>query len=464
MVWVTRNFRKAVKPLVIILVIAFVGGTLFTGGAYLFGRNDQTVAAIGTVNGQPISGMEFQQLYYNQLQSAQMEYGRLNNQIIESVKYGTFEHLVSEALQKQEIEKRKITVAKKEIDEELSKLKEIYSEDILEQLGYTDAALRIIIEEQLKKDKLRAEIAGPVDITEQQIKDFYEQVEASHILIRVESDNEEAWAKARERGEFVLAQLAEMDFAEAAKQYSDDSNAANGGQLGYFGRGVMVPQFENTAFNLEVGEISDLVRTEYGYHIIKVTDKYVAEGEEFEEIKEHIRDYLASQEQDKLFQPWLEEQRANADLVIHDHQITAFGHRLNGDLEKAIEFYNKAIESGSEDGYIYASLGDVYAELGDYEQAAANFELAVNKITTDGDLYFRLGLAYEELDRIDAAVDAYLKTSELMAYDLSAQFLVLSFLNDLGDEEAIKIVENRLEELYSMYEQLESADTEVEQE
>lgn len=85
----------------------------------------------------------------------------------------------------------------------------------------------------------------------------------------------------------ALVKSGQQDFSELAKQYSDDTySAQNGGDLGYFGKGAMVPEFENAAFSLEPGQTSDLVRTEYGYHIIKLEDKRTNEnGEEEEEVR-----------------------------------------------------------------------------------------------------------------------------------------------------------------------------------
>jgi len=102
-----------------------------------------------------------------------------------------------------------------------------------------------------------------------------EQVRASHILLKTEGKDDAA-VKATAEG--LLKQVrGGADFAELAKKYSeDDSNKANGGDLDYFGRGRMVAEFDQVAFTLEPGKISDVVKTQFGYHIIKVTDKKAA--------------------------------------------------------------------------------------------------------------------------------------------------------------------------------------------
>ena len=120
-----------------------------------------------------------------------------------------------------------------------------------------------------------------VNVTDREIERYYnrniylyetsEQVGASHILFKTAEKDEE---EVRSNAEAVLAQLQSgADFAELAKKHSEDTSADNGGSLGLFGRGEMVPEFEQAAFSMDVGQVSDLVRSTYGFHIIKVTQK-----------------------------------------------------------------------------------------------------------------------------------------------------------------------------------------------
>ncbi len=118
-----------------------------------------------------------------------------------------------------------------------------------------------------------------------------EQVRASHILLNADATNE---AEVRKKAEGILAQVkAGADFEALAKANSQDpASAARGGDLDFFGKGRMVPEFEAVAFSLPVGQTSDLVRTQYGFHIIRVTDKKAAEVQPLDAVRPQITEQL----------------------------------------------------------------------------------------------------------------------------------------------------------------------------
>ena len=160
------------------------------------------------------------------------------------------------------------------------------------------------------------EIAGKVNITEEDAKAFYtknesryktpEQVRASHILIKPDksdpnADPDEAEAAAKAKIEQLLEKIkAGADFAELARANSACSSAAKGGDLDFFARGRMVPPFEKAAFELEVGQVSDVVKTRFGYHIIKVTDYKEATVTTFEQARDEIINRLTAEKQDEI--------------------------------------------------------------------------------------------------------------------------------------------------------------------
>ena len=142
--------------------------------------------------------------------------------------------------------------------------------------------------------------------SESEIKTYYkknqsefrlqEQVRASHILFKTSKKSGKEFEMIKQKAQTVLDTAKKgKDFSQLAKKYSEDGSASNGGDLGFFGKGRMVPEFEKVAFALEVHEISDLVTTQFGFHIIKVLEKQVARTQDLEEVKGFISSALSSE-------------------------------------------------------------------------------------------------------------------------------------------------------------------------
>jgi peptidyl-prolyl cis-trans isomerase D len=151
----------------------------------------------------------------------------------------------------------------------------------------------------LDRDQARQRVTvTPAEIDRyynQNIQQFQtpEQVRASHILLKTEGKNE---ADVRKLAEEVLAKVkANGDFAALAKQYSEDTSKDQGGDLGLFGRGRMVPEFDTAAFAMQPGQVSDLVKTQFGFHIIKVTERKDATTTPLDQVRAQIQQQLSSQ-------------------------------------------------------------------------------------------------------------------------------------------------------------------------
>ncbi len=214
-----------------------------------------------------------------------------------------------------------ITVSAEEADEEYRRRNEKVTLEIasfptvsfLDKVQVTDAELAAYYEQNQEtyrigeRRKVRyllldvQAIAANITVPEQDIQRTYrqnieqytqpEQVRASHILLNIEGQDE---AAVRAKAEGLLAQLkAGGDFEALAKANSQDAaSAARGGDLDYFGRGRMVPEFEQAAFTLPVGELSDIIRSQFGFHIIKVTDKKAAEVQPLDAVRPQIAEQL----------------------------------------------------------------------------------------------------------------------------------------------------------------------------
>jgi foldase protein PrsA len=216
-----------------------------------------------------------------------------------------------------EAEKEDITITDAEIQKEMDKMSEAYGgqeafEQQLALSGSTTEDIKTDIELYLMTVKL---LEPQIEITDEEISTYFEenkeafaqpeQVEASHILVADEATAKEVKQKLDEGG----------DFAELAAEYSTDaSNAQNGGELGFFGKGDMVEAFETAAFSMKVDEISAPVKTEFGYHIIKVTDKKEAKEANLEDSKAQIEETLKNEKVASEYPTWLTEKKEDYDI------------------------------------------------------------------------------------------------------------------------------------------------------
>ncbi|WP_255452409.1 Foldase protein PrsA [Sporosarcina sp. ANT_H38] len=243
--------------------------------------------------------------------------------LVQSAGQEALTSMIDEKVIELELKKDKITVSDKEIEAEFATyVKSSGGEEAfaaaLEQNGMTEKQFKENINDYLS---IRKVIEPRIDITDEEIKTYFEenkdsfnqeeQVEASHILVEDEATAKKV-AKKLAAGE---------DFAALAKEYSSDTaSAANGGELGLFSRGKMVAEFEEAAFSMKVDTISDPVKTEHGYHIIKVTDKKAAKEAVLEDSKEEVKALLFEEGLQTEYIEWLDE--AKADYKINNTLLT----------------------------------------------------------------------------------------------------------------------------------------------
>ncbi|MCM3651642.1 peptidylprolyl isomerase [Metabacillus litoralis] len=224
--------------------------------------------------------------------------------------------LITQSLIEQEVKKEGVSVTQKEIDEEMKNLVEAYGgqaafDQTLMQSGLTQELLEKDMKTNLEIEKL---LKPQIKITEEEMQTYFDEnkesfakakeVNASHILVDDEKTAKEVKAKL-DKGE---------DFAELAKEYSKDGSAQSGGELGFFGEGAMVPEFEEVAFSMKVGEISEPVKSQFGYHIIKVNEIQEASEANFKDSKEQIEDLLFDQKIATEYPTWLDKKEEEYDM------------------------------------------------------------------------------------------------------------------------------------------------------
>lgn len=458
-----QKMRQRTKFIIIIVVVAMAGGLLWAGGVSLFGgrsRQEQPIqAVVAMVNGQGITYYDLHQNFIQRLQQIEQQQGHLPGSAYEAVRFQALESLVGSVLLSQEIAERKITASKDEIEKELQAIIEQFPSTgdyqlQLQMLGLTEEIVKARLAEEIKFKKLKEEVLAHIPVSQDEIAKAYEEVRASHILITPEERTEEGWAAAESKALEIREEVTVDNFAELAEMYSEDGSGSQGGDLGFLSRGRTVPEFEEAAFSLAVNEISEPVRSDYGYHLIIVTERKEAQGEEFEKSRGRIAEMIRAEKGRDDLMAWFEELRAAAQVIFTDHQMNAFQQASLGNFADAVHYYQLAIEEEPNDGYLYASLGNVYKELGEENEAIAQYELAVEKFPHDPTLYISLGDLYQEAQRVDEAVATYLQASELAPNDLFLQLTLYQNLNSLERYEEALVIEERIVEFQNRQQEL----------
>jgi foldase protein PrsA len=258
-----------------------------------------TVTVVAKVNGVELSRDDFEQAMARDAKLIAQQYGIDWNDpeaqgLLPELQQNVLDQMISRELLCQLAEVEGLTPTEDEVRTEVEATEARILEQgpfadfnaFLESSGLTEADVETLIRDGMVYEKMLDAHGGPKEM---------EQVHARHILVETE-----------EEGDAVLAGLEKgEDFADLAAEHSIDTGSKDdGGDLGWFPRGVMVAEFEEAAFGLEIGEISELVKTEFGYHVIEVLEKEVRE----------LEPELLQVFQQKAFDGWFAEQRELAEI------------------------------------------------------------------------------------------------------------------------------------------------------
>ncbi len=312
------------KPLRIALVLA-LALALLTGA----GCSDKDTAA--KVNGEKIPLAELdKQVEQLKKQYPDMFKGADGEGRLLDFKQRLLDNLINQKLVEQAAEEKGIKVADADVDKQIQQLKSGFQNDeqfqsALKSAGMTEESLRQQVREQLLTQKLIESLASDIKISEKEMRAYYDKNKAqfaqqaakraSHILFKPED---------KKNAEKVLAQVrAGGDFAALAKQYSvDTASASNGGDLGW-PTTPYVPEFEAALDKLSKGQTSGLVKTPYGWHIIRVTDVRKASQQKFEDVKDQIEQILIQQRRADAYQKFLDELKKKAKIEILVKELQA---------------------------------------------------------------------------------------------------------------------------------------------
>jgi peptidyl-prolyl cis-trans isomerase C/foldase protein PrsA len=306
--------------------------------------------------------------------------------------------------------------------------------------------MRESVEIQMRDQALREEVIGDLQPTDAELEayleknisnyDTPEEVRASHILV----DDEETAQR-------ILDQLNDgADFAELAKEYSTCPSAEGGGDLDWFSRGRMVPEFEEAAFALQVGEMSGIVKTEFGYHIIMVTDRKEAHTPTLDEIKDQVRDDYKKERGDEKFNDWYDDIYAQTQVEINVLLLNAYMVQQE-DIDQGLALFESVNEAGtSADPYLPYYIGRIYESkmtnaqqdkkiLEDKEELTDEDTVRIDELTQEIDDYKARALAFylEALEDVDTDENFLNRILALDPDSTTAIYLYGKLLAERGD-------------------------------
>jgi len=313
-----------------ILGVALALALAWPGGAH---ADDFGLAA--RVNGAEISRERLERYFEENLQ----EKGRLvagirSPEAFRSMKKAALDELVDRELLWQEAERRKRVTPQKEVDAAMASFRAQVPDPArrrlqLERSGFTEQTYTEYVKHELSIRRLvDLDLAPKVKVTAAEVHASYEanldrytqpaEVRARHVLVKVAPEaSPEQKAEARRRIDAVLAEAkAGADFGALARRSSEDETAAAGGELGWFPRGRMVPAFEAAAFALQPGQLSPVVETPFGFHVIQVEESRPEVREPESRVAGAIRARLGEEKTTKAVRALVAELRATARIEI----------------------------------------------------------------------------------------------------------------------------------------------------
>lgn len=288
---------------------------------------------VAQVNGKSIAYKDFErklEIFKQQVMRGQG--GPFPEALMEKAKKQVVDQMIAEELLYQESAKRKLKVADDFVDKQLESLKSRFPDDeqyknTLKRMDMTEDQLKADIARQAAIRKLLDEdVISKISISKEEAQKYFEnnttkfhqpeRVRAQHILIKVDpSDDEKKKSEALKKLKDIKKRImAGEDFGKLAKENSEGPSNVREGDLGYFTRGRMVKPFEDAAFKLSPNEVSDIVETQFGYHLIKVLDHQPEKDPSFEEVEPKIMATLRNEMIQKKIEPYLQDLRDKAKI------------------------------------------------------------------------------------------------------------------------------------------------------
>jgi len=322
--------RSSRRDLMIFLTLALLMLMAWAVQSQALDSSGSDIAA--KVNGVPITTLELDRSFQAHVQTpyAQVQEDPRAKEVLRQV----LDNLIDRELLLQQANSLKMAVPPQQVDTQMQQLEQRFpSKEAFEQAltaqNFTMDALKKDVEGQMLRQQLvKKQVQDKVNVSARDVQTFYdqhkdkyveeEQMRARHILIRVPQQvtpADEDKLKSKADDALKRARTGE-DFAALAKELSDDGSKENGGDLGFFPRGRMVPPFEEAVFALQPGQISDIVRTQFGYHIIKSEEHKTGRALAFDEAKAQVQEDLTREQTYARYQKYVAGLRSKAKVEV----------------------------------------------------------------------------------------------------------------------------------------------------
>lgn len=492
----TLDLPSPAEAVFYLIILIFVAGAYYTfGGPGRSGahQDEQSVGegrvtpVVARVNGEKIS----RELFEANLQMRQQGMSEIDITQERYIRNGTLSALIDAILMKQAVKKEgvKITSAdlKAEKDKQIEQLvsqrfpekKQLarylkkqnksldeYKKELRRDAFKDEEALR----DQVGRDKLQQQVEAKITMSDADLTASYTEVQASHILISPKKMAETAAkdkkpgapeqavdgdALAKKKAEDLLAQIkGGADFAKLARENSDDpGSAVKGGDLGFFKRGMMVPEFDEAVFNLKPGEVTQTpIKTDFGYHIIKVIATRQNLPKDFAKNKEMYRSQVLQEKKTREWSAYQRKLTQEAKIEVLDPELLAYRALDEGKQPEAITFLQQALQMNPKNAAANWELAQILIEKKDIAGAIKALDQVT--LTEEGarnpQVHLRLADLYLEQKMKDKALQQYKD-----AFDRAAGFTMQNFsvnmqvemkLKELGDATTAAQVSKWLED------------------
>jgi parvulin-like peptidyl-prolyl isomerase len=311
--------RICFKPFLIVSVIFLLNSCFDNNSRMEVIGSDQVVL---TINGEKITVKQFNKVLNAQKKIFRVQkFEELKTEELVWIKTRGLNEIIRNTLIAQEIAKENISIEQSVLESNLRKAREGYLEGVFEKTlgleGISIADWEKSIEKKLLINELiHQEVNSKVSLSDKELREYYdknhnefhkkEQVKALHIMVESEEEIREIQKELRSK---------QKTFTALAMEYSLGPEGVQGGDLGYFEAGQMPEEFDDV-FKLKINKVSDIIKTPYGFHLLKVVDKIEERKMDFVESKSHVEKILLQYLHDQAFQKWFLKLKQNAEIEI----------------------------------------------------------------------------------------------------------------------------------------------------